>query len=153
TAGLSAVSATAAIPVVDGILTRSPAPANQRWVNAQLSLTPAQTAGQVGQNPLLTAALKFDTGAGFTAAPAGQVIHFNLSGPGGVVNSSCVTAADGSCPTMLQSNQTGLATVSALWSGSINTAEGAAPAAATASAARRWVDARVTFGTGIDSFE
>lgn len=148
--GLSTVTAT-----WDGDVTTSEGTASmatktddavKRWVDARLALTPPQAANQVGDDHTFTAHLEFDTGSGWTDAPAGKVISLSkVSGPGSLSASSCTTNSGGGCTVVLSSPATGLATVEASWNGSIVTAEGTASAsAAPDDAVKHWVDARLS---------
>ena len=61
------------------------ATAVKRWIDARLTLSPAQSADQAGADHVITAQLSFDygNGSGFAAAPAGETITFSIvSGPG-----------------------------------------------------------------------
>ncbi|NOZ49374.1 MAG: hypothetical protein GXP37_04900, partial [Chloroflexi bacterium] len=97
--------------------------AAKTYVNARLSLTPAQAANQVGDQHTFTAHLEFDTGDGngWVNAPANETITFTKnSGPGTLGASSCTTAANGKCTVTLDSTTTGATQVTASWSGSIS---------------------------------
>ncbi|UCC85560.1 MAG: hypothetical protein JSV81_11890 [Anaerolineales bacterium] len=151
TTGLSSVSATATTPgsglvqTTDGAGDNS-APAVKRWVDARLKLAQGAAADQVGNDHLVTATLEFDygDGLGFVTAPAGQTqsIAFNNSGVGSLGSNTCATGAN-PCTVTLQSSQTGTSTLSADWSGTVQTGEGTASASASVEQPliNLWVDA------------
>src|SRR5262249_9698087 len=68
--------------------------ANKNWVDANIQITPATAANEIGTNHTLTGHVNVNTGVGgFVNAPDGTVITFTiLSGPGSFVGpSSCTT--------------------------------------------------------------
>ena len=127
-------------------------PAEKRWVDALLLLSPGQDANQVGDTHTFVATLRFDTGDGMADAGAGETISFaKLGGVGALSASGCVTGPGGSCSVHLDSPRPGLTTVSAGWTGAVSTTHGSASASAvSAPAVKRWVDARLTLSPARD---
>ncbi len=123
-------------------------PVVKRWVDAQLSITPPDDANRVGSDHVLTATLEFDygDGNGFVAAPAGELISWEiLTSPGSLSSSTCLTDALGQCSVTLSSDTTGTTSIGASWDGTITVTEGVADASATATpVAKRWVDVQLT---------
>lgn len=124
-------------------------PVVKRWVDARLSLEPSEDANLVGTEHVITAFVEFDygDGAGFVAAPDGETIDLTIdSGPGSLSSPTCDTSGGaGTCTVILTSDETGLTTVSASWSGTITTSEGIADASADSnSIVKRWVDVLLT---------
>ena len=152
--GLTTVSASAIVPVNGETRTVSTtavsgdsSPADKRWVDARLSLTPPKDANQVGDTHTFTAHLEFDYGddEGFVDAPADETIDLGVvDGPGSLSADDCTTDTDGTCTVDLDSDSTGLSIVQAAWGGIVATAEGnAAATAGPDTAVKRWVDVRL----------
>ncbi|MEM7534183.1 MAG: SdrD B-like domain-containing protein [Chloroflexota bacterium] len=150
TTGLSTVSAN-----WDGIITSnngngstsataSSGNAVKRWVDAQITLTPATAINIISDPHIYTATLQFDygDGFGFVNAPDGQTLTFTNTAPGSLDSLTCLTDGnDGNCTVTLSSTITGLTTVAVTWSGTISVTEGmAAASTGPATATKLWVD-------------
>lgn len=146
TTGLSTVTAawSGGIATTEGTASAdaSSDAAVKRWVEARLEVTPSTATNRIGDTHTFAATLEFDTGSGFAPAPAGETIAWALdSGPGALSATSCTTDGSGECSIELDSDVTGLSTVTAAWSGGIATAEGTASSSASDAATKTWVDA------------
>lgn len=124
----------------------------KRFVDARLTLTPAEDANQVGNDHVITALLEIDNGdgLGFVLAPDNEIITFTIvSGPGSLSSVTCMTdGGDGNCTVTLSSAFTGLTQIDADWSGTIATVVMSRDAT---DVVKRWVDARLTLSPATDA--
>jgi len=152
--GISTVTASATV-AIDGLSLAvstngqapNSAPAIKQWTNAVLTLTPKTAADQISDTHTLTAHLMIDKGDGAGLLDAsGKTITFTPPSVGTLLATSCVTATDGTCTVKLITSVTGISTVTANWSGGIDTgANGVAQAATTSNdAVKQWTDAKLT---------
>src|SRR5262249_46686056 len=128
--------------------------ATKTWVDANIQITPATAANQVGTNHTLTGHVNVDdgSGAGFVNAPDGTVITFTkVSGPGSFVGpSTCTTAGGtGSCTVVITSATTGVTVVNASTTVSVGgvvltRSTGDANVGDGPNAQKTWVNARIT---------
>ncbi|MDX1616148.1 MAG: prealbumin-like fold domain-containing protein, partial [Candidatus Promineifilaceae bacterium] len=129
-------------------------PVVKRWVDARLTLTPAEDRNGIGEAHTITALLEFDYGnrEGFVDAPDGETImlstDFGSFSPDAMVTTTtCDTdGGDGDCQVTLYSDEAGTATISGSWSGDIDTAEGTAAASTSAEpVTKEWIDGSLTW--------
>lgn len=123
-------------------------PATKRYVDANIQVGP-DGVNEVGDDHVVTGHVNVDNGDGETNAPAGTVISFTMSGPGGLSAASCQTIAEtGSCTVTLTSSEIGVTIVNA---SSTVTIDGLAITVGTNGVgpnsdglAKRWIDGFIT---------
>jgi hypothetical protein len=141
--GLTTVTATFDEP---GITVTTPvhltAPATKQWVNYLLSID-GNSVNPVGNAHVFTLTLQQDTGSGFAAVGAGEVIGVSSTGVGAITDinpdgpdaTSCTTNASGQCTVTVNSNVVGVLTLNANYHAVVGDTQGDFPASAT----KEWV--------------